>query len=312
MSPSIDNAILKIKKCLWLWLLPKLNNRACGGSIPRSGEGAKKVNCFSVYLNNKVEDSTLMLVDSVDRYRIIGRRLDMNQSFTIFDGFSVDKIAQAEIEILHHYGIYDFVYHNIYSYFLLSYLGWDRLRANYWNFKNTIAQWVFNLRRIDAGERYKLLKFLVLRLGNRKFRVTDVMLLRYGRYIFNRRDYRELAQETSVRLNYLVDTNELKVNTHGEYSVSGQGWKSISDYEENDRRITAESRIQWALIVLSAAVALLTAGQADVIKFSTLWDLRSEVEKKAQEPKREVTQINNYYQIKPSNVHDDKKSVNRH
>ncbi|BEV08017.1 hypothetical protein [Methylophilus sp. DW102] len=209
MTSQRMNWLNSVKLKLWLWLLPKLTDCSCSGLIPRSGEAAKKnVNCYSVYLNNKVDGSSLMLVDSVEQCRIIGKRLDMNQSFTIPDDFSVEKIAQAEIEILHHYGIYDFGYNNIYSYFLLSYLGWDRLRAKYWSIKNTIAQWLFNLRRIDAGERYDLLKFLVLTLGDRKFRVTDVMLHRHGRYIFNRRDYRDLSQKTSILLNYLVDTNE--------------------------------------------------------------------------------------------------------
>lgn len=292
--------IMIIKKWLWLKLLPKLNDRHHPtGRIPRSGPAAKNVNCFSIYLNIKDDGSSLMLVDSIDKYRVIGRRLDMNQSFTIFDGFSTEKVINAEIEIWHHYGIHEFVYYNIYDYFMRSYLGWDRLRAISWNIKNAIAQWLFNLRRIDAGERYELLKFLVAKLSNRNFRVTDVMYIKHSRYIFNRRDYRDLSQETTTLLRFLVDTNDLKVSNNGEYSVTGHGWKTVSDYEETDRRVSAGNRVQWGLFVLSMAVVLLTAGQAGVIKFSTLWDFRSEIEKAAQEPKQPVTQINNYYQIEP-------------
>lgn len=287
-----------IKKWLWLWLLPKLNDCRCGGLIPRSGEKARKVNCFSIYLNNK-NNQSIMLVDSIDQYRFIGRCLDENQSFNIFEGYPVEKAIQLNLEIWHYYGIHEFVYGNIFEYLLKSYSGLDRVLAKTHNIYRSIAQWIFNRKTLEAGERYDLLKFLVCRFNKGNFSIVDVMFNKYGTNVFRRPDYNSLANEISALISFLVDTNELKVNNRGQYSVTGEGWKTVNDYEETDRRVSAANKIQYGLFALSFAVALLTAGQAGLIKFPTLLDLRSEDEIKAQESKETITQINKYCSAQP-------------
>lgn len=290
---------MNIKKWLWLKLLPNINGKHCGSIIYLTGQKSKRNNCFSLYLTNKNKES-ILLIDTFDKYRVIGRILDENRIFSIPEGFPTDLAINLEIEIWHYYGNHHFIYRNIYEYILESCSGWDRFRAKSWDIYTAAAQWLFNQKNLESGERIDLLKFLVNKYSKGKFSITDVMLQKFGRQVFGRPDCRQLSNDITTILRFLVDTNELIVNNMGEYSITGHGWKAVNKYEETTRRVSAANKIQFGLFVLSFTVALLTAGQVGLIKFPTLLDLRTEVEKAAQEPKAPVTQINNYYHTEPS------------
>jgi hypothetical protein len=250
----------------------------CGESIPRVGGGAEKVNCFVVYLNKDKGDS-IMLVDSFGQHQISGRRLDRSQRFAIHDYFPLYQAIHLEVEIRHFYGGHEFIYNSIFDYLARSCSGWDRLCAISKNLLEALLQWLFNRRRLVADKRFGLLEFLVDNYSNKDtFGVLSIMQDKYGIYVFGRPDFFNLLGEVESQLRLLVETSDLqKIN--GDYRITGHAWKAVSDYQETDRRVLAETRVQICLICLSATIVILTAGQAGVIKFPTMWDFRTEAEK---------------------------------
>lgn len=226
-----------------------------------------------------------MLVESIGKHQVSGRRRDQSQRFSIHDYFPLYQAIHLEIEIRHFYGGHEFIYNSIFDYLVRSYSGWDRLRAISRSLLEAAVQWLFNRRRLVADKRFELLEFLVDNYSNKDtFTVLSIMEDKYGLYVFGRPDFFNLLGEIESQLRLLVETNDLqKIN--GDYRVTGHAWKAVSDYQETDRRVLAETRVQICLICLSATIVILTAGQAGVIKFPTLWDYRTEAEKLSDIPK---------------------------
>lgn len=80
-------------------------------------------------------------------------------------------------------------------------------------------------------------------------------------------------KKVQVFLDSLADTGELRRTQTGGYRITGFALKAIEDYEEQERRHTDNVKIQrWALI-LTLAIVLFTATQAEIIKIPTLIDL---------------------------------------
>jgi hypothetical protein len=269
---------MKIKTLLWQKLLPSILGCSCGERIPRSGAAGQKVDCFSVYLNNHNGDS-IMLVESIGRHQISGLRLDQHKRFSLHDYFPMMNAINLNVEIIHFYRLHEFTYTSMYSYVLRSFTGWDRLRAILNDFFDSVLMWLFNRRKLEAGKRFELLKFLVDNYSNRDhFSIISVMNDKYGSLVFNRPDYDKLSGEIEAQLKLLAETDELK-EVRGDFMVTGKAWSAVSDYQETDRRVSVGNKIQTLLVLLTLFLVILTAGQAGIIKFPTLLDLRSVADK---------------------------------
>jgi hypothetical protein len=138
----------------------------------------------------------------------------------------------------------------------------------------SVDQYFFNKKKLVTKQRIDLLRLLVERRldGHKAESPVDLMTALYSiKWVLHpERD----TQKERVRfyLDSLVSTGELSKLDH-RYELTGKALQAIEVYEEQERKHTESIKAQRAMFWLTMAIALLTAAQADLIKFPTLLDL---------------------------------------
>ncbi|MCB5187574.1 hypothetical protein LG200_06080 [Methylobacillus caricis] len=145
------------------------------------------------------------------------------------------------------------------------------------NLKYYFITAIFNRRPAEARERYELLKFIVAHkaISNAPFTLHELMAEMYGFLYFSQNDRNWHAQKIKYQLASLVETKDLEESGHNAYKVAGLAWKSLSDFQEENRRHRDSARMQFIILLLTLVIAFFAIAHSGIIRLPVLLDLRT-------------------------------------
>jgi hypothetical protein len=254
-----------------LRLLKAALARSCPDRVPRSGAAAKRVNCFSVFIDKNTEPYLLVrsvLGEDLECLEWSGERFDIPKTIPFSD------VPEKELSVTHFYGYSEVQYSGFRDFVLGRVLRVPYVKIHVVRTINSVDQYFFNKRKLVTKQRIDLLRFLVAEhLDGRSIESHTVLMTGLYSAKWLMHPERDL-QSTKLRfyLDSLVATGELEWRDGG-YQMTGMALHTIETYEEQERKHTENVKSQRAMIFLTLAVVFLTAAQAGLIKFPTLLDL---------------------------------------
>jgi hypothetical protein len=258
-------------KSLAKFFLSRLLSRACGSTVPRSGEEGAKVNCFVIKLNQgddpppvilALEDNELVCIAWEGNRYSKGMRLPL------------DSLKLSQFHITHFYGLSTIRYSGLIDFAVGSTTGWPYVKIHTARLTFRVGQYFFNKRKLATRRRMELLSFLVNRYlsGKAEFSPIDLMTNLYSIRWVEHPDGESARIQLEAYLEAMVETGELAKSSY-KYRVTGQALRAIEEYEEQERKHVENVRMQRAMLWLTIAIAVFTAVQAQLIKLPTLIDL---------------------------------------
>lgn len=260
-----------IKRKLIVLLLPKILEKPCDETIPRSGEKGKKVNCFVARIRQKDEpEARLTHYEAPDFY---GQRWNGSE-FSQAEPISLDELTKSSLLIVHYWGFVDIRFQGIVDYLVSGVTRYIYIKTSVIMFYDKVAQFLFNKRKFETKRRHELLKFLVREyMGSKNgFGYVGVLHNLHSSRIFSHPDLSGETVKIMAHLNALVDTGELRMD-HGNYHITGLAFKTLSEYEDENRKHKANLWMQGLIIVLTLLVVFGTMVQANLIKLKPWIDL---------------------------------------
>lgn len=263
---SLDRALLR-------YFLPKLLSRACGETVHRSGSEAMKANCFTTTISKGLDPFMVLL--SIAGKTVSGLEFDGTRYATPRT-LQLDEIDPTSIAVAHYYGLDEIRYRGI------SAVAWGRLTR--WPYvwfhlnrlANAVAQHVFNRRTLEVRRRLDILRDVVDAVESDANAVDamDLMSRRYGDRWADHPGWKAHHRLLKLHLELLTESGELAA-VQSRYRPTGLALKTLEESEEQDRKHSANLRMQLFLTVLTFVSAVMAAAQAGLLKLPTLLDLTS-------------------------------------
>lgn len=273
------------------WALRKALNivmaKQAPGRIPRSGDEAKAVDCFSVRLQNENDD---YLFDKIEG-EIVSVRAWKNKSFSENKEITFDEAEARGFYCDRFLEIYNFVYVSPLRLILFEWLKFRQLQVA----KDKLAQRFFNLRTPTRTSKFELLNWLasdrkqqLLQRNSynlKKYEISDVRILTgmHGTRILYHPLYNEMMLDMKADLESLVDSNDLKKDERNfGFSITPQANSTIVNYEQENRKHKDERFRGWTMVFLTFIIAavgfkaeLNSIWHHIVDSFSIVWEFAS-------------------------------------
>ncbi|ABE49586.1 hypothetical protein [Methylobacillus flagellatus] len=146
------------------------------------------------------------------------------------------------------------------------------------NIKHFLGNVFLNRRPTETRERYDLLKYIVAHkaVSETPFTLNELMAEMVGYLCFTQEDRNWHLQKMKYQLASLVETHDLEMTAKGQYKVTGLAWKSLSDFQEENRRHRDSARIQWIMVLLTMAIGLFALSNTGAVRLPLLVDLQHE------------------------------------
>lgn len=250
--------------------LPSALTRACGSTIPRSGQKGERVNCFTVSIDKAGEPYLIVLELIGDDLKCIewsGNRYEIDTTV------SLSSVDPSAFSITHYYGLSEVTYFGIVDFVIGRLTLWPYIRIHFVRTLSKFDQYFFNKKKLVTKQRVDLLRFLVSRAleGNDSFEEIDLMTQLYSIKWVLHPDRASQRKKLEFYLASLTDTGELKKANH-KYFLTGHALRVIEEFEEQERKHTENVKMQWRMFGLTLAIALLTLVQAGLVKLPALLD----------------------------------------
>jgi len=146
-------------------------------------------------------------------------------------------------------------------------------------FRNAVAQRLFNRRTLEVRRRLDVLQAVVdATLGRQEsIDALDLMSAKYGYRWADHPGWQAHHDLLAQHLELLVQAGELE-KSGTNYKLTGMSLKALEEAEDEDRKHSANLRVQLLLVVLTLVSAVMAAAQAGLVKLPTLLDLTDGVE----------------------------------
>lgn len=146
------------------------------------------------------------------------------------------------------------------------------------NLKHLLASLIFNRRPTEANERYELLRYIVAHkaISDIPFSLHELMGEMYGYLCFTQEDHLWYMHKMKYQLASLVESRDVEMTPQGKYKVAGLAWKSLSDFQEENRKHKDSARLQFIMAMLTLAIAVFALAQSGIIRLPVLLDLHQE------------------------------------
>lgn len=144
--------------------------------------------------------------------------------------------------------------------------------------KHFLGSVFLNRRPTETRERYDLLKYIVAHkaVSETPFTLNELLGEMVGYLCFTQEDRVWYMQKMKYQLASLVETHDLEMTAKGHYKVTGLAWKSLSDFQEENRRHRDSARIQWVIVLLTMAIGLFAISNTGVVRLPVLLDFQQE------------------------------------
>lgn len=254
--------------------LSKALRKRCPSRIPRSGDDGKAVNCFSIRFDQG--HKPYLLVEGIEGHQVICKEWD-GSSYSIDRRVDLSALDAKALSVTHYYGLASIQYDGLLDLVVGGSLKFEYLKVNVYRAIYRLDQYFFNKKKLVTKQRIDLVKFLWnLKLqGHDEVDDFDLMGQLYSLKWIHHPEGQDQKQKVKAFLESLSDTGELKSAKNGKYRITGFTLKAIEEYEEQERRHADNVKVQrWALL-LTLAIVVFTAIQADIVKIPTVLDLTS-------------------------------------
>jgi hypothetical protein len=268
--------IARLRKSLYLKLLPGLLTKKCPSEIPRSGEDGKKINCFSVAIDNNSEPDFLLREYSTKEFSVLKWN---GERYADRETRPISEVLNGGLRVTHFYGLNTITFYGIWSLALHRFTGLIYLRVFLGRFFNELGTLRFKRKKLITKKRMELLQFLVeahIGAADKGMDSFEIMTRLYSmRWVIHPESDIQY-EKLKLYLNALEQNGDLsKVN--GKYLVQGKAINTLDRYEEDERRHSEVVRTQRLIALLTFAIALFAMVQAEVIKLPTFIDLSNEL-----------------------------------
>lgn len=246
-----------LKKRLIRRVLRHVLSRQCENEIPRTGHKAKDVNCFVVRVDKKGKPDVLL--DAINGDTIKARSWDGGR-FSIETMENVDKFVDAEIEIVHFYGLNTIRFNGLWDFLWHHWTRFIYLKINLQRLWEVVAQFLFNRRNLTSQRRVNVLRLLVEnRLSGNIEGLTyfDVMTKIYSERWINHPAHDSRSSEIEFHLESLCESGDaLKERGKITYVARPKSLMTLEQLDEQDRRHGELWRLQFVLVFLTAVMAV--------------------------------------------------------
>lgn len=146
------------------------------------------------------------------------------------------------------------------------------------NIKYLLGSLIFNRRPLEANERYELLRYIVAHkaISDIPFTLNELMGEMYGYLCFTQEDHLWYMHKMKYQLASLVESKDVEITPQGSYKVAGLAWKSLSDFQEENRKHKDSARLQFIMVLLTLAVAVFALAHIGIVRLPLLLDLQQE------------------------------------
>lgn len=239
--------------------------------IPRSGSDGERVDCYVITLHEN--DRPVLLVDSISKFGYSGRYWD-NRSFSKECIIPFNLSLGLNIRIEHFYGLIDFKYPDLFSYFINEYTKLFIIKKLFYSIKSKVPQFFFNRKRVIIPERMRLLELLIEYQSltpDEPINANAMLTYMYSSRWYFHPNFLSLRQKMNIYLSSLAETGELKV-VKGGYMITGRAIATLEQYRiEKNRAIDAQKNQSW-MLKLTILLTIFTAFQAGLFKSPILLD----------------------------------------
>lgn len=218
--------------------------------IPRSLPRAAGLDCFSLILNGKDNDWSL-LVDSASPQGVTGRWLE-GESYSLPTSVTWGVALDSAIDCSHYLGVHEFQYKSPLQFIVREGLFLPHFDV----FRDRLQQDRFNREGLVRLDRMTILRFLTEEsIKKRGYKVSSVTLAAnlYSNRVFFHPEREQMLNYCSLLLDSLVKSKDLILDECA-YSLAPQALQTIAAYEEDDRRhrdmLAQQRALKWFTFVL--------------------------------------------------------------
>ncbi|EBY6677915.1 hypothetical protein D5754_18455 [Salmonella enterica subsp. enterica serovar Saphra] len=284
IEERLNSMINNIEIKLWQKYLPKMLELRTTSIIPRSGEKAKLVNMFVIYLYENGEPK--YLIDRLEDDKITAliwdatqKRFDKETEITYRDVVSLDT------DIIHYFGVNEITFKSINDYALHNTTKAIYLKVYFYRFINWYTRYRFAKKDLIVHERVQIFRmFIKNHVTSKKvdssMSANELLTNMYTMLWYIHPKSSEYRKTLQLNLDSLVITGDL-VKVGNNYNVTGKAIDTITKYEleENryDQQLATQKITGWLTFAIVLLTLLTTAGalvQAHIIEVPTLLDFR--------------------------------------
>ena len=247
-------------------------SKRCPERIPRSGERGAQVNCFSASID-ALNGEPHLFVNRLDGDTLYCLKWD-GERYQIPVSIDISEIPPDRLVVTHFYGLSEIVFVGFRSFIIGRAIKFPYIKIWLRRSLTSVDQYFFNKRKIVTKQRVDLLRAIwEMHLeGTDKVSVISLMTRLYSMRRLSHPQSNAAMSKTSSVLKLLVGAGDL-TKDGTTYRLTGVGLRTISEYEEQERKHTENIKVQRLIMWLTVAIVLLTAVQAGLLKLPTLIDL---------------------------------------
>lgn len=281
-----------IDRLLLAHFLPRLLGRACPSAVHRSGDEGMKVDCFTTTLREGDEPEYVLLAmtgTNVEALKYDGER------YSISTTLPMESIDTAKLWVTHYYGLDEVRYEGIWAIAPGLWTRWPYAVIHFRRLRDSTAQRLFNRRMLEVRRRLDVLRNVVNATmgGPDAIDALDLMSAKYGYRWAGHPGWEAHHRLLERHLDLLVQSGELE-KYEQKYRPTGLALKTLEESEDEDRKHSANLRVQLLLAVLTLVSAVMAAAQAGLVKLPQLFDLTEGAQNAApsQNVARPATELN--------------------
>lgn len=276
--------INNIEMYLWKKYLPRILERRSESIIPRSGEKAKLVNSFVIYLYENGEPRYML--DHVDGDKITALMWDENKKrFDKEIDITYSDVISLKVEIIHYYGLNEIKFESISDFSLHNITKAIYLNVKYQRFKNWYTKYRFAKKELILHEKIQILRILIKNhvaseTADSPMYINQMLTDMYTILWYSHPKASEYKKMLQLNLDSLVSTGDLLKNGN-RYTITGKAIDTITSYEleesRYDQQLATQKIIGWltfAIVILTLLITGSALVQAHIIEVPTLFDFR--------------------------------------
>lgn len=231
-----------------------------------------QVNCFNVTLPDGDKPNYVLLAingETIEALKYVGGR------YSVPETLSLDSLDPARVRVWHPYGLDEVRYEGIRAVACGQWTRWPYAMVHFRRLKEAVAQRIFNRRDLQVRRRLDVLRAVVKATfsGNDSISTIDLMTAEFGYRWAGHPAWEGHLCQLERHLDLLVNSGELEKHNQ-KYSLTGLALKTLEQSEDEDRKHTANLRVQLFLVVLAFASFVMAAAQAGLLVLPTLVDFK--------------------------------------
>lgn len=263
-SPESKNALAHrrqkfVERVVLRFVLRRVVARACPSTVPRTGEDARRVNCYTTTASDGDEPDLVLL--GLDGGQVQALKY-FNGSYSVPTTLPLDEINPSRLFVKHNYGEDRVVYEGVWAAAVGIWTKWPYVQIHSFRARHAIWQWIFNRRKLRVLSRKLLLKEVVKAThgGVEATGVIDLMSHMHGHYWASHPDWQVYSERLERHLELLVQSGELE-RWGQNYRPTGLGMKVLDEDGDRNRKHSSNLLVQTLLAVVGMMTIALAVYQ---------------------------------------------------